>query len=149
MSSLNLVLNPSNTRSTSPSKSTENIHSNENNHTVAQVNKPSNDLLQNADHFTPTTSSSSKMEINSPTEFSTKSEDKKQKKKKSSSSTSNGTSNSNSIPSSKSQQQVANRRQLELEAYAAVITAFKAQGELTWKKRISIARFAGYIENIR
>jgi len=26
------------------------------------------------------------------------------------------------------------RRQLELDAYAAVVTAFKAQGELTWKK---------------
>jgi len=74
-------------------------------------------------------------------------EEKKSKKKKKlntpntiPNNTSNGETNVNSstvsgtITSRNQQQAAGSRRQLELDAYASVITAFKAQGELTWKK---------------
>jgi len=56
-----------------------------------------------------------------------KKSDKKTKKKKSSHLPNNSLKNGNTpTPSLK--------RQLELEAYASIVTAFRSQGELTWKK---------------
>jgi hypothetical protein len=55
--------------------------------------------------------------------------DSKEKKKRKSATASQPTL------SSKVQSQIlSSKRQLELEAYSAIVTAFKAQGELTWKK---------------
>jgi len=41
------------------------------------------------------------------------------------------------------------RRQLELEAYASIVAAFRAQGELTWKKRRDITRAKGRPQSLR
>jgi hypothetical protein len=54
---------------------------------------------------------------------------KKEKKEKSSKGSKKSTTSS-----SKNQYFSQTKRQLEMEAYAAVVTAFRIQGELTWKK---------------
>ncbi len=94
-----------------------------------QTSKPVNHT-QNTSNYAAT----NKMDTTtiSSTDTKNKLEEKEKHKKKKSSNISNGSTSNNANP--KSQQQIANRRQLEQEAYAAVITAFKAQGELTWKK---------------
>jgi hypothetical protein len=49
-----------------------------------------------------------------------------------------GISHTYNHPPAASYWHTSSKRQLELEAYAAIVTAFRAQGELTWKKESTL-----------
>jgi hypothetical protein len=56
-------------------------------------------------------------------------------------------SNINDAPNLLNQKEIAiTKRQLETEAYSAVLTAFRIQGDLTWKKETILSDLRGILK---